>query len=406
MKRLGLRLFVVALCSSWASVSWAGLGDTLPRGTFLLDSSYIFAHTNKQFDRNGKSVPLLAPVERYEAGAGLQGVIRANPSVDQKIVALQLLYGITDDLTLAIGGPLSLSTEIETNLSWQPGDYQASLGRPYSETDFWQWAASMGQPKPAQRGVSNVNTWGDLVVAFRLRLPRSQWMKDHHVNLALTLQGALPTGREKDPEELIEIGMTAWWLHNYGDLELHLAADWRPIWSGDVARLTLSAEIYYAYLRPRTYDTPRGTKHPLLLTFAPYVGQTFEIDGGDWQVARMQVEWAPFIGPTLGTWMTRGSVEAANAFPPMLSLMLQYTYVNLLPSIWKSNYPIWSIEQGEFWGAGFKHIFAAQATLSLLRVGAPLMFYVRGRALDIIPGRNMRPANAITVGVRLLAKFW
>ena len=369
---------VLGMASLWCGVAWAGLGDSLPRGTFLFDTSYIYAHTDKQFDANGKAAPLLAPVERYEAGAGLQGIIRANPKVDQRIVAMQLLYGVTDHFTVGVGAPLSLSTDIATNLAWEPGDYQPSLGRPYSETDFWQWAASMGQPKPDARARSNVNTFGDMIIALRYRLPQSDWMRTNHVNFALTLQGALPTGREKDPEELVEIGMTAWWLHNYGDVELHFAADWRPIWTGDVARLTLSAEAYYAYLRPRTYETSKGTKHPLLLTFAPYVGDTHVVDGGDWQVGRLQVEWAPFIGPTLGTWMTRGSVEAARAFPPMLTLMLQYTYVNLLPSVWQSNNPIWSIKQAEFWGAGYKHIFAAQATLSLLR----------GRAVDVLCARQ------------------
>ncbi len=384
----------------------AGLGDSLPRGTFLIDAAYIYAQTNRQFDKDGKSVPLLAPVERYEAGAGLQGIIRAKPVLHQQIVALQLLYGITDRLTIGFGGPLSLSTVIYTNLGWEPGDYQASLGRPYSESDFWEWAASMGQGKPKARAESNVNAWGDLVLALRYRLPETEWMLKHHLSWTVTLQGALPTGREKDPEELVEIGTTAWWLHNYGDLELHLAADWRPYWTGDVSRLTFSGEVYYTYNRTRTYDTPRGTKHPLLLNHAPFVGDTYRINGGDWQVGRAQVEWAPFIGPTLGTWMTKGSVEAARRFPPLLTLMVQYTFVNLQPTVWESDYDLWSIDQAEFWGKGFKHIFAAQATLSLLRVGAPVMLYVRGRSLDLVPGRNMRPANAITVGMRLLAKFW
>ncbi|MCO4761174.1 MAG: hypothetical protein KC502_06695 [Myxococcales bacterium] len=384
----------------------AGLGDSLPRGTFLIDAAYIYATTSRQFDRNGKSVPLLAPTERYEAGAGLQGIIRATPSVQQKIFALRVLYGITDRLTIAFANPLSLETVIQANLAWEPGDYQASLGRPYSEQDFWEWAGSMGQRKPVNRAVSNKNAWGDTVVALRYRLPSTEWMLANNISLGMTLQGALPTGRDKNPEALLEIGNTAWWLHNYGDAEAHLSIDWRPWWTGDVARLTLSAEGYYAWLRTRTYDAATGSRHPLLLTQAPYVGETYKINGGDWQVGRVQIEWAPIIGPTLGTWMTQGSVEKARKFPPLLSLLVQYSFVNLQPSVWESNYDIWSVKQAEFWGAGYKHIFAAQATLSLLRVGAPMMLYVRGRSLDILPGKNMRPANAVTVGMRLLLKFW
>ncbi len=384
----------------------AGLGDSLPRGTFMIDTSYVYAKTDRQFDRNGKSIPLLAPTKRYEAGAGLQGTIRARPVLHQQVFVMRLLYGITDRLTIGVANPLSLSTVIYANLDWEPGDFQPGLGRPYSETDFWQWAKSMGQDKPKARAVSNENAWGDTVVALRYRLPVTEWMTAHNLSLGLQLQGALPTGREKDPESLLEIGNTAWWLHNYGDAELHLAADWRPWWTGDVSRLTISGEIFYAWLRTRTYTAAKGTKHPLLLTQAPFVGETYEINGGDWQVGRMQIEWAPLIGPTFGTWMTQGSVEKARKFPPLLTLTAQYTFVNMQGSVWSSDYAIWSVKQAEFWGAGYKHIFSAQATFSLLRLGAPVMLYVRGRSLDLIPGKNMRPANAVTVGARILAKFW
>lgn len=392
------------LCS--ARDAHAGLGDSLPRGTFLIDTSYVYAKTDRQFDQNGNSVALLAPTERYEAGAGLQGTIFAKPVLHQQVFVMQLLYGVTDRLTVGLANPMSISTVIYANLAWQPGDYQPSLGRPYSETDFWQWAKSMGQDKPASRAVSNENAFGDTVLALRYRLPTSEWMDAHNISLGLQLQAALPTGREKSPESLLEIGNTAWWLHNYGDAEVHLALDWRPWWTADVARLTVSGEIFYSWLRTRTYKAAKGTKHPLLLTHAPYVGDTYEINGGDWQVGRMQVEWAPIIGPTFGTWMTQGSVEKARKFPPLLTVMVQYTFVNMQASVFNSNYPIWSLKQAEFWGAGYKHIFAAQATFSLLRLGAPIQIYARGRSLDILPGKNMRPANAVTVGMRLLAKFW
>jgi len=384
----------------------AGLGDTLPRGTFMLDGSYVYAKTDSQFDRNGKLISLLPPTKRYEAGGGLQGTIRAKPVLYQQVFVMRLLYGITDRLTAGLANPLSLSTVIHANLDWEPGDYQPALGRPYSETDFWQWAKSMGQDKPASRAVSNENAWGDTVVALRYRLPTSAWMDDHNLSLGVQLQAALPTGREKNPEALLEIGNTAWYLHNYGDAEAHIALDWRPWWTGDVSRLTLSGEIFYAWLRTRTYTASTGVRHPLLLTQSPFVGKTYEINGGDWQVGRMQIEWAPLIGPTFGTWMTQGSVEKARKFPPLLTLMVQYTFVNMQASVWKSDYAIWSVNQAEFWGAGYKHIFAAQATFSLLRLGAPLMLYVRGRTLDLLPGKNMRPANAVTVGARLLVKCW
>jgi hypothetical protein len=367
--------------------------DTLPKGAFLIDMAYTIATTDKQYDGNRKEIPLLEPIERYEAGAGLQGVLRASPTVDMRMLISQLMYGITDKWVLALAVPTSISTTIAPNLGWTPGD-------------FWEWAGSMGQRKPKDVWVGNRWTPADIVIGSRLRLPENAFMERHLLRWTVMLQGALPTGREVDPEEIIELGTTGWYLHNYGDLELHLAGDWRLRDAEGVDRLTVGVEAWYAWLRTRTYKTPTGSKNPLLMTYAPYVGDTFEVNGGDWQAGRVSVDAVPLIGPTFGTWMTKGSRALALKFPPMLSLNVMYDYVHLSPSRWQSRYPLWSLNQARFWGEGEKHVFTAMATLSLLRVGAPLQFYVKQRSLDIIAGRNMRPANATTFGARLLVKFW
>ena len=408
-RRAGLRALAglcVAATLGLALPAQAGTTDTLPAGTFLFDFGYVIALTDKQYDANRKAISLLEPIERYEAGGGLQGTLTARPEVDMRMLVSQLLYGITDRWSIAVAVPAALSTTIQTNLGWIPGDYNSTLGRPYSEQDFWEWAGSMGQGRPRDVWRGNNRVLADIVVGSRYALPQSGWMRAHNIRWAVMIQGALPTGREVDPEEIVDLGTTAWYLHNYGDLEFHLSADWRLKDEGGIDRLTIGTEVWYAWLRTRRYKTPTGAKNPLLQTYAPYVGSHFEVDGGDWQAARVSVDWVPFLGPTFGTWMTKGSLEKAKTFPGMLTLNVMYDYIHLMPSVWKSRYTVWSLDQGRYWGEGDKHAFSAMVTLSLLRVGAPLQFYVKQRSLDIVPGRNMRPANATTFGARLLAKFW
>ncbi len=402
----GLAGVVAVLALLAALPARAGTTDTLPAGAFLLDTSYVIALTDKQFDRNRREVSLIEPIKRYEAGGGWQGTLRARPTVDMRMFVTQLLYGITDRWVAGVVVPVAVETTIVPNLDWTPGDWNSSLGRPYSEKDFWEWAGSLGQPKPAATWRGNVWTPADLVLASRYRLPETDVMRRLGLRWAVMVQAALPTGREVDPEEVIDIGTSGWWLHNFGDLELHLAADWRLRDAAGVDRLTVGIEAWYAWLRTKTLQTPTGAKNPLLLTYSPYVGDTHEVDGGDWQAARLTVDVVPLIGPTFGTWMTKGSVAAAAAFPPLLSLNLSYDCIYLQPTVWTSHDPIWSDERARYWGEGYKHAFAATVTLSLMRLGAPLQLYVRQRSLDIVAGQNMRPANATAFGVRLLAKFW
>ena len=163
---------------------------------------------------------------------------------------------------------------------------------------------------------------------------------------------------------------------------------------------------YYAFFRPRTYQTPKGTVNPLLMNYQPYVGDTYTIDPGDWTSGTLIVEGVPFIGPTLGTWMSGGKVENAEKFPPMVSLLASYQYIHCAPSIWTSPNAQWNYDREKNWAEGDKNALKVQAVVSLLRVGAPVQLYATYRDLSIIPGKNTRQSNTFTGGVRLLLKFW
>ena len=224
--------------------------------------------------------------------------------------------------------------------------------------------------------------------------------------MAGTLQVALPTGRPPDPEEVVAIGTTSVDLHSFGDLETHLSFD-RPFFADEygVPRINLGGDVFFAWFRQKTLVTPTGSKNPLLLTYAPYVGSTYTIDPGDWFGATISLDVSPFYGPTFAT-LTKGNIEAARGFPPMVTLTVSYTYIATGQSRWYSDSPIWNYDREKMWQPGDKNVFRFGLNVSLLRVGVPVQLYAQYRAQDIIPGRYTRPANVLTAGARVILKFW
>ncbi|MFL5319251.1 MAG: hypothetical protein ACJ790_06305 [Myxococcaceae bacterium] len=404
--RTALRL--VALCA--AVLSTTALADetqVLPRGVFLMDVQYSHSRLDKEWNNDRQARPLIADIVRYEPGGGVQGIISAHPVVQFDWLIPQLFYGLTDTLTVGVVVPVVMKTTIDTNLSWTPGDYQSQLGRPYSQEDFWQWAESMGQPRPADRWEGNRWTLADIVLATRWQLPKWELLENHGITAAATFSVALPTGKNADPEQLVAAGTNGWDVHSFGDAEVHLAAK-KSLWvdGNGLERLAVGADVFYAFLRPRTFQTPHGTKNPLLLAYQPYVGDTYTIDGGDWLAGTLVLDAALFAGPTRASRVSGGSLEKAETLPAMISASLSYSYIATAQTYWHSDSALWDYEREKHWGPGDKNVFRANLTLSLLRVGVPLQFYGAWRSQEIIPGRNTRPSSVIGAGVRMLGKFW
>jgi len=399
------RALVISLLA--ASAAHAAETVVLPKSTFLIDFSYLQSSLLWRYDDHRRKLPLIDEIPRYEPGGGLQGVIGARPEAVFRFLVLQLGYGLTDNLTALVYVPIVLNTTITANFSWRPGDYQPGLGRAYSQDDFWAWAGSLGQPRPPDYAETNKGVLADMVVGLRYKLKNYPVLQRLGLQVAGTLAVALPTGKSPDPEELLVAGTTTWELHSYGDVEVHLAAD-RPFLTDDygVPRLNLGVDMSYVFFRPRQYTTPRGTVNPLLLNFAPYVGDSYWIDPGDWFTTSVSLDINPFFGPTWPTLVSGNSLEKAKALPPMVSMTFTYTYVATAGTNWWSNSPLWEYDREKQWGPGDKHGFKAQLNLSFTRVGLPLQMYVAYRAQDLAHGKNTRAANTFSVGVRLLAKFW
>ncbi len=397
-------LLVMVLLVS--TVSSAMETQVLPKNTFSFDFSYWRSSIDKQWNGDRKAISLIEDNRRYEPGAGLQGILRARPKAEFDFLFIQALYGITDRLTAGIYVPIVLRSQVSTNLSWEEGDFQSQLGRRYSEDDFWAWAGSLGQPRVPSKWEGGVKL-SDIVLGVRYLLPEFEWMTTHHFRWATTLQVALPTGTNFDPEEAVSVGTNLWELHGAGDVEAHVSAD-KAFFVDEfgVNRLNIGADVFYAFFRPRQYTAGKGLKNPLLNNIAPYVGDTYTVDGGDWIAGTLSVDFAPFLGPTRASIVSGGDEKKANALPPMLTLSLSYTRVQTFQSDWQSQSPLWDYDREKNWQPGEKNIVRATATVSLLRVGLPLQVYARYQSGDLIPGRFSRPANIFSAGVRLIAKFW
>ena len=400
MKRLALALVCIA------APALAMETQVLPKSTWMLDVSYMYSGIDKQWDGDRRPTSLIAEIPRYEPGGGLQGILRARPQATFHFLLLQLMYGITDRLSAAVYLPIVLNTHITTNLSWEPGDYQSQLGRAYSEDDFWAWAASMGQPRVPDTWDGNQGRISDIVLAGRYLLPEVGFMKQTGFRWAATLQVALPTGSNMDPELAVSAGTNLWELHSAGTIEVHLAADQPFLEDDGIKRGNVGVDLFYAAFLPRKYQSGTGALNPLLNNFAPYVGEDYWIDGGDWFGATLSADVVPIIGPTRASIVSGNDLEKAKTLPPLLTLTLGYTHIRTLQSYWRSESALWSWDREKMWQPGEKNIVKGTVTFSFLRLGVPLQVYASYRSQDLIPGRYTRPANVFTAGVRAVMKFW
>jgi hypothetical protein len=405
MRKLIPAAVALLMLLSAASALAAGFTETLPKGTWIIDFSYSQSWLKNRWDDNGDKAPLVDRIERYEPGGGLQGILIPNVDVVYQIFLTQVQYGILDELTVAIGIPVILSSTVNPRFDWISGDYQMFLGRAYSQQDFWDWAASMGQPKPG-RWVGNEGDISDIVLGARWRFTdRIPKAKDTGWAGALFISGAIPTGEAPYAEEILATGSTSWDLNAQGELNFHLSVDKAFKKEAD-DRITLGLDLFYEVFFPHTFKTPEGKVHPLLLNFAPYVGATYKMDAGDFLGFSIQADVTPVKGPARASWISGNDKAKAESFPPLLQLSFRYTFSWVFQSDWMSDSQVWDWEREKLWRPGYKNILTFKVTFSFLRLGAPLQLYCAYRSLSLIPGKNVRMADVVTAGFQIPLKFW
>lgn len=395
-----LVLLTLAVAMLPAGSTHAAFTDTVPQGVVLVEGAFVRAWLNQRWDENGSVAPLADSIERYAPGGGRLGTMTPEPVVDYTLLVTQLQVGVLDSLTLGVGLPLVLSTQVDPRVGWTPGEHQPQIGRVYSEEDFWEWAGSMGQKEPGP-WEGNEGVASDTVLGLRWRF--SDLMPDampRGLSTALGLMGALPTGRQVDPEEVAAGGTTLWELGFQGDIGLHLSADLRL---HDVLddRVLLAADVFYEHFFARTRDSPEGTLHPLLRTWAPYIGDTYEVHPGDYSGGALQLDVVAVRGPHWATWIVKKDPAVADTLPPLLRLMVQYRFVHQQQADWNSNFALWDAEQEELWRPGYRQQLQAQAIISLFGLGVPLQLYARYGSATLLPGRNARAADVVSLGARL-----
>jgi len=406
MRRCATAVGLMALVALLpAGARGAGFTETVPRNTFIIDEAYVLSWVDQMWDNRGRAAALVDDIERYEPGGGKQGTLVVIPKARYQLLVTKIQYGILDNLTLALGIPAVIDTVVNPGLSWTPGDYTHSIGRPYTEEDFWDWAASMGQPKP-RRWRGNQWTVSDIVVGVRFRwsdyIPA---LLEAKLDTALTITAAIPTGAAADPEEVVSQGTTMWDLHTQGDITFHWG--WDKHFPGVLdGRLTLGLDLFYEHFFERRRKTPTGTLHPLLLTQAPYVGDHYKVKPGDFAGFSFEISGAPYMGPAKATWLNGYDLIKARNLPPILSVAILYSFVGLQQTDWRSKHALWDWEREKLWRPGYKNILEGRVIVSLLRVGVPLQIYGSYRTLTLIPGKNARAPNIISAGIQIPLKFW
>lgn len=383
----------------------AGFTETAPADTFIVDESVSLSRLTSRYDDDGNKTTLIDAIERYELGAGLQGILTPKAEVEFLVLVNMIQYGILDHLSLAVGIPVVLYTDINLDLQWTSGDYMPQLARPYSEDDFWAWAESLGQPKPESARI-NQGVLGDIIIGLRYRFSDDiHALRGTGLRLALTVMGALPTGSQADAEEVVSAGTSMWDLHSMGELNFHLSADWSL---GGVLtdRLSLGLDVFYEILFEHEYDTPTGENHPLLLAHAAYAGETYQLDPGDFSGVSLDLEGVLWRGPAWATWLTDHDASKAESLPPLLKANLRYTYTYLQQSDWTSDSGIFDWSKEKLWLPGEKNTLWCKVTLSLLRLGVPAQLYFAYRNQSWLGGKNSRAADVFSSGLVIPARFW
>ncbi len=387
--------WIVALLAPPCAVpaAHAGLADTPPQGAVIFETRYQNTATQGRYDGSGKLVDLADPVERYAPTGEFQGKILV-PGVHEAEVAINTLaVGVTDWFSVAVVWPFLISQKTDLNLGWESGDFIPEFNRQMTEDDFWDWAGSLGQPKPPNW--SAYGTPGDVLLAVLVNVYRQPWSQ-----ITAFAFGNTFTATQANPEILGSVGTSGFDFITNGDIGLHLTSDWR-LPDSILDRFTLSFDLFYEHYLPRTFPSPVGKYNPLIVDYAPYIGPTYKVTRGDIYGAGCTIRFDMLRGPDEPSWLTKTNPEFQKALPSLFGVQIGYTHVRAFDTDYDSLSKVWDSDQEEDNEALFKHNFKFSGQLSLLRYGVPVDLTGGYVTQTLIAGENFRPVNGFEVGIRL-----
>ena len=384
-----MRKLVIIVVLFWNTSLFSGWTDTAPKHIFMFDLSYRTDTVRHIFDNEGNLVNLSPDIAFYDSNGRWQGTLRV-PAVNQETIGLyQIMYGVTDNLTLAVVIPHIITTWTKLNLQWIPGEFDPALGRSMTFEDFCQYIESMGQPCPHDwRGKDN--QLGDVIVGFRYRFFQKR-------NFKLAFMGFVSTrtGAPGDPEELGAVGTTGYEYGSNGDLGFYLIGE------KDFKKIVVNGEVFYEPFYTRRWKAPEGKLNPLLLNNASYVGKYYKIKPGDFYGFALGADLTIVKGSDNPTWLTRDNPEMQKSLPSLWIFSISYKRTWGLPDKFYSHSQVFDreMELSHYWK--LKNTLQIATTVSLFRIGIPLDFYGTYSDQELLGGRGYMPLKEWGVGVHL-----
>lgn len=374
--------------------SLAGWADTLPKHGMVIETSFLSNVVQMQFDER-RQEEALEEIDMYAPTGEFLGTIVANAEALTQTVLTKIAVGVTDRLTMAIAIPLVTYQRVDLGLGWTEGDFSNDLGRPYSEDDFWAWAGSMGQPRPPNWKNADV-TVGDIIVVMIYNFV-------NRPRFAFSTMGFLNTGsgRDSDPEILGSVGTSMFDFGFMGDIGLHALIDFKFPDYRFLRRATLSFEPFYEHFWERRFKAPKGKYNPLIANDAPYTGNRYAMQPGDFYGLNAGINIELIKGPKKPSWLTRANPEFQEMMPALVSIDLLFNSMVTFDSIYESKSEVWNDDMEEDHAAADKFTLGAKVTLSLLRYGIPLDLFGRYSNQEIIAGKNFRPVIGWEIGARI-----
>lgn len=400
MRRFWIWLVSSLILAHEAAPLWAGFADTPGKGVFVLDVALQNPRSRYRFDDGGQRRNLADDIVMYDPAGNRLGTISAPARHHDRVLLTQLIYGITEDWTVAVIVPYFMRTETELNLAWKPGAYAADLGRPYSEEDFWQFAESMGQRKPPDFKARN--RLGDIILGGV-----ASFAKTATYQTAALFFASTRTGTQADPEVLGATGTTGFELQSNGDVGLHLLGDYALVgrYGEGGPRLSLGGEVFYEWFFPRRFKTAKGRLNPLMLNEGLYAGDTYLVIPGDWLGGSLGLQWTMIQGTDSPSWITAKNPQLQKTLPPLLSVQPIVKYIRFFGNRYRSDSPFFDRRQNQLHPNGFRVTARLKAALNLLRYGVPLSLYYEYADQELIPGRSFFPIVNHIYGLQLYAAF-